>query len=131
MAEEKHTDEYEPLVPPPDEDEDEDSLLSDADLGERAREPEMEEEPEVDDDDRPGATRKMTTYQVMYSEEEHGPWIEIGEFTEATQLAAKRAGFAKLKGDVEAQVGVEQPYFLAVPLSSYAPQKPRVTVVFE
>ena len=68
-------------------------------------------------------TEKIPTkYVVMTSEAEAGPWDKLGEFEGHGQMGAKKAAAAKL-GDKAKEL-----FFLAIPHSSYVPQKPAVKV---
>lgn len=78
------------------------------------------------DETTPAAAEKTekipTKYVVMTSEAEGGPWEKLGEFEGHGQMGAKKAAAAKL-GDKAKEL-----FFLAIPHSSYVPQKPAVKV---
>ena len=68
-------------------------------------------------------TEKIPTkYIVMTSEGADGPWEKVGAFEGHGQMGAKKAAATKL-GDA-----AEKLFFLAIPHSSYVPQKPAVKV---
>lgn len=87
-----------------------------------AAEPADLEVEEEEDDSRPD-----TKYMVLTSDAKTGPWNEYGIFEGKGQPGAKRAAAEKL-GKEEA----EKLHFIAIPLSSYQPQKPtlKLTITF-
>lgn len=75
--------------------------------------------------DPPAAEEKKKTatrYMVLKSESKKGPWEEVGPFVTVGQPAAKLAA-AESVGE-----GSDNLYFIAIPDSSYKPQKPSVKV---
>lgn len=74
--------------------------------------------------------KRATKYQVLKSASVKGPWEEVGEFTAAGQAAAKRAGLDTLEAkEGEDEVDPQKTFFLAVPITSYVPQKPTITTI--
>jgi len=68
------------------------------------------------------AEKTPTKYVVMTSESKDGPWKKLGEFDGHGQMGAKKAAAVKLGDEAE------KLFFLAIPHSSYVPQKPAVKV---
>jgi hypothetical protein len=65
----------------------------------------------------------MTNYVVLASENAKGPWDVLGDYSAHGQMAAKRQAAEEAGKEV-----AEKLYFIAVPLSSYVPQKPALKV---
>jgi hypothetical protein len=70
--------------------------------------------------------KKPTEYVVLRGEEATGPFLPMGNFAAYGQIAAKKAAAANLGEDAM------QWYFVAVPASSFYPQKPvvQMTITF-
>ena len=70
--------------------------------------------------------KKATTYVVLRSESLTGPFNVVGNWTTNGQISAKKAAAAQ-----EAEQGndPEKDFFVAVPASSFYPQKPTVQMV--
>lgn len=70
------------------------------------------------------AKQKVTTkYVVLTSESSEGPWSPLGNFDAHGQMAAKKHAAEKVGKET-----AESLYFIAIPASSYAPQKPALKV---
>lgn len=70
--------------------------------------------------------KALTKYYVLAGPEEKGPYDLIGQVEASGQTAAKKAGVLavnKKSGDAN------EKFFLAIPASSWIPQKPSVEVV--
>ena len=79
-------------------------------------------EPEVEEK----AEKKPTTYIVLVSTEENGPWTQIGMFAGTGQTQAKKHAAAALN---EQGNDAAVYYYVAIPQSSFAPEKPKVVEV--
>jgi hypothetical protein len=73
--------------------------------------------------------KKPTEYVVLRSIDLRGPFTVIGNFTTHGQIAAKKAAAAELAHKGEEP---EANFFVAVPASSFYPQKPvvQMTITF-
>ena len=70
--------------------------------------------------------KKQTSYIVFRSEAQTGPFYVVGNYMTHGQIAAKKAaalGIASVGEDAESS------YFVAVPASSFYPQKPTVQMM--
>lgn len=74
------------------------------------------------DEDEDEKAKRLTDYMVLSGKTEKGPWDEVGVFAGPGQIAVKK--------DAIAQIGekAQEKYFLAIPMSSYMPQKPKVKI---
>jgi len=70
--------------------------------------------------------KKATTYVVLRSESQTGPFSVVGNWTTNGQISAKKAAAAQ---EAEAGNDPEKDFFVAVPASSFYPQKPTVQMV--
>ena len=70
--------------------------------------------------------KKATTYVVLRSESQTGPFNVVGNWTTNGQISAKKAAAAQ---EAEAGNDPEKDFFVAVPASSFYPQKPTVQMV--
>lgn len=69
--------------------------------------------------------KKPTTYVVLAGASEEGPWEKVGTFEGHGQTAAKKAAVTAL---TEQGTNANDYWFLAIPVSSYVPEKPQVKV---
>lgn len=69
--------------------------------------------------------KKPTKYVVLWGESEDGPWNKLGEYAGHGQTAAKKEAIAEI---TEKGTKASNYWFLAVPASSYVPEKPSVKV---
>ena len=69
--------------------------------------------------------KKPTEYVVLRSDTARGPFTVLGNYKTHGQVAAKKAAVVALGPDDE---GLETSFFVAVPASSFYPQKPSVTM---
>jgi hypothetical protein len=69
--------------------------------------------------------KKPTEYVVLRSDTARGPFTVLGNYKTHGQIAAKKAAVVELGPDDE---GLETSFFVAVPASSFYPQKPSVTM---
>ena len=70
--------------------------------------------------------KKATTYVVLRSETLTGPFSVVGNWTTNGQISAKKAAAAQ---EAESGNDPEKAFFVAVPASSFYPQKPTVQMV--
>lgn len=69
--------------------------------------------------------KKPTSYVVLAGAAEDGPWERIGTFEGHGQTAAKKAAVTALTAQ---GTDANAYWFLAIPISSYVPEKPSVKV---
>jgi hypothetical protein len=74
---------------------------------------------------RSEVAKKETVYLVMHSSTEKGPWTLFGEYSGHGQVAAKKQAAAAL-GEKATNL-----YFIAVPKTSFVPERPTVKTVTE
>jgi hypothetical protein len=70
--------------------------------------------------------KKATTYVVLRSETLTGPFSVVGNWTTNGQITAKKAAAAQ---EAESGNDPEKAFFVAIPASSFYPQKPTVQMV--
>lgn len=73
--------------------------------------------------------KKPTEYVVLRSDATTGPWTVIGNFSAFGQIAAKKLAAAEVSAKGS---NAESNFFVAVPASSFYPQKPvvQMTITF-
>jgi hypothetical protein len=76
----------------------------------------------VDGEGEDEKAKRETVYMVLSGKTETGPWDEVGTFSGTGQIAVKKDAVAKIGEKAQER------YFLAIPISSYVPQKPKVKV---
>jgi hypothetical protein len=91
-----------------------------AELLDEVRDETPEEKPAKAAPTKEKKKQKETEYVVLSSAAESGPWAVVGDFMAHGQLAAKKLAAEKI-GD-----RATNNYFIAIPTSSYAPQRPAV-----
>jgi len=72
------------------------------------------------------AEKKPTNYVVLVATEESGPWTQIGMFTGSGQTQAKKLAAVALNGQGNDAAAY---YYVAIPQSSFAPEKPKTVEV--
>ena len=75
------------------------------------------------------ASGKSTEYVVFYSEARDGPFTLAGTFVAQGQQNAKREGAKTVGADSDDGIeAAEKYFFMAVPTSSFRPEKPSITL---
>jgi hypothetical protein len=82
-------------------------------------------EDDQDGDQQDGDQQRDTLYMIFTSESAEGPWGNVGEYSGRGQKAAKTRAAEEM--------GVETAktfYFIAIPKSSYKPNRPKIDITF-